>query len=65
MATLPLREVDRVEIVTILDNTVDMLIDKRGGKTARPRPDRPLLLRTIGDVEIGQGAHPGARNREF
>jgi 7,8-dihydropterin-6-yl-methyl-4-(beta-D-ribofuranosyl)aminobenzene 5'-phosphate synthase len=26
MATLPLREVDRVEIVTVLDNTIDMLM---------------------------------------
>jgi 7,8-dihydropterin-6-yl-methyl-4-(beta-D-ribofuranosyl)aminobenzene 5'-phosphate synthase len=42
MATLPLREVDRVEIVTILDNTVDMLI--AGTPHAKRFPLRPDAL---------------------
>src|SRR5499433_1377790 len=37
MATMPLKEVDNVEILTVLDNTIDMLLPDTGKAKRLPR----------------------------
>jgi hypothetical protein len=44
MATRPLKEVDTVEILTILDNTVDMLVPD-ANKAKRPPRRRGAMTR--------------------
>jgi hypothetical protein len=44
MATMPLKEVDSVEILTILDNTVDMLLPD-ANKAKRPPRRRDAMTR--------------------
>jgi hypothetical protein len=41
MATMPLREVDKVEILTVLDNTIDMLMASTPQVRRLPLPLMP------------------------
>jgi 7,8-dihydropterin-6-yl-methyl-4-(beta-D-ribofuranosyl)aminobenzene 5'-phosphate synthase len=47
MATMPLKEVDSVEILTILDNTIDMLLPDAGKAKRSPRTPDALIRESL------------------
>ena len=47
MSTMPLKEVDKVEILTILDNTVDMLLPDAEKAKRPPRSPDALTRETL------------------